>query len=589
MKIVLSLFFGFLFCSIAFAERHHIALQYKQKNLKHANDLLSEISDIRSPYYGQHLSLQQVTDLFGSDDNTIFNIVRELRKTGAVGISISSTKDFIECELPSQSDLSFLKETFSNEVSSVFSFAPEQLSLDNEHFIMKKKDLLKTSLPLNRISGDPNNQKKAYGIPEDLVGTNSANSQMVWGTGTFGYDEYMMQQFYDAFNISESLDDISHMGFRGRIGGDNFGEGTLDTTYTTGMAVGVHTIVANTNNAPDTEWSLGFGRAFLEFSSNISQSTDIPKVLSLSLGSLTYKACDLLCSQLDPSVMSYPACKKKLSALRQVCMYESNEIEQRIDAQLLKLTLRGTTILSAAGDGGSHYSFVPFDASTEFGRALNKIACQFSMPTYPSASPYVLSIGGIQWTEGMDNPVPWIGGGSGFSWIADRPSWQDVEVKNYLGNATLPSGFNAHGRAYPDVSCLADNTPMPVEGKIYYAGGTSAAAPSFAGVLSLINDARFNKGLPSLGFVNPRLYQLVRDGASDMFYDVTVGNSNCPCSGLCCCVFFPLFFVFCCCFKILPSKSKPCFAINSTSLPWARGISHILGLFVCEPQAAALA
>ncbi len=39
-------------------------------------------------------------------------------------------------------------------------------------------------------------------------------------------------------------------------------------------------------------------------------------------------------------------------------------------------------------------------------------------------------------------------------------------------------------------------------------GGTSAAAPEWAGVLSLINDLRLNAGLPPLGFVNVRLYQV---------------------------------------------------------------------------------
>lgn len=39
-------------------------------------------------------------------------------------------------------------------------------------------------------------------------------------------------------------------------------------------------------------------------------------------------------------------------------------------------------------------------------------------------------------------------------------------------------------------------------------GGTSASAPEWAGVLSLINDIRLNVGLPPLGFVNVRLYQV---------------------------------------------------------------------------------
>lgn len=37
-------------------------------------------------------------------------------------------------------------------------------------------------------------------------------------------------------------------------------------------------------------------------------------------------------------------------------------------------------------------------------------------------------------------------------------------------------------------------------------GGTSAASPIFAGVIALVNDARFRAGQPPVGFVNPWLY-----------------------------------------------------------------------------------
>jgi len=40
------------------------------------------------------------------------------------------------------------------------------------------------------------------------------------------------------------------------------------------------------------------------------------------------------------------------------------------------------------------------------------------------------------------------------------------------------------------------------------------------GILSLINDQRFLKGLPSLGFINPRLYKLLGKG----LYDVSFVN-----------------------------------------------------------------
>ena len=51
-------------------------------------------------------------------------------------------------------------------------------------------------------------------------------------------------------------------------------------------------------------------------------------------------------------------------------------------------------------------------------------------------------------------------------------------------------------------------------------GGTSASAPTFAGVVALLNDLRLSKGKPALGFVNPFLYQ-----NADAFHDLTAGDT----------------------------------------------------------------
>jgi len=53
--------------------------------------------------------------------------------------------------------------------------------------------------------------------------------------------------------------------------------------------------------------------------------------------------------------------------------------------------------------------------------------------------------------------------------------------------------------------------------------GTSASAPVFAGMITLINDARIAAGKPSLGFLNQALYGL----DTSVFNDITEGENNC--------------------------------------------------------------
>ena len=64
--------------------------------------------------------------------------------------------------------------------------------------------------------------------------------------------------------------------------------------------------------------------------------------------------------------------------------------------------------------------------------------------------------------------------------------------------------------------------------------GTSSSTPVWAGMLSLVNTARLSAGKPPLGFVNPLLYKMAADAATNgqhPFYDITVG---CTCLSACC-------------------------------------------------------
>jgi tripeptidyl-peptidase-1 len=92
------------------------------------------------------------------------------------------------------------------------------------------------------------------------------------------------------------------------------------------------------------------------------------------------------------------------------------------------------------------------------------------------------------------------------------PAWQKAEVKAFLkaqsAGKGLPSAvnFNAQGRGYPDVAVVGHNIRLVEGGKQIPADGTSASGPIMAALLTLLNDARLNKGKAPLGFVNPFFY-----------------------------------------------------------------------------------
>jgi len=255
------------------------------------------------------------------------------------------------------------------------------------------------------------------------------------------------------------------------------------------------------------------------------------------LGSLAWDSCDLMCTILaQGGQYSKQDCEDYLQTQRQVCMYDSGVQADRMNNEMMKLASRGVSILAATGDGGSHFSFGPFPSDGAIGDALNTISCTYNFPTFPAASPWVTGVGGITLGDTPTSPVAWDGSGSGFSWRFPMPSYQASTVQLYLTQYNTSSGFpdptsyNASNRAYPDVSAVADNVPLIVDGGEDDGGGTSASTPTFAGIISIINDMRFNAGRGPLGLLNPALYKLTAKYPGELFYDITDGNSKTSCT-----------------------------------------------------------
>lgn len=86
--------------------------------------------------------------------------------------------------------------------------------------------------------------------------------------------------------------------------------------------------------------------------------------------------------------------------------------------------------------------------------------------------------------------------------------------------------FNSNGRAYNDLTAIGSNVLVVIKGKIQSLAGTSASGPIFAGIISLLNEARFKAGKPALGFLNPALYQIAKEH-SEAFNVVDSTNNRC--------------------------------------------------------------
>ncbi|KAF8514826.1 tripeptidyl peptidase A, partial [Hysterangium stoloniferum] len=202
---------------------------------------------------------------------------------------------------------------------------------------------------------------------------------------------------------------------------------------------------------------------------------------------------------------------------------------QKVCKGFAALGARGVTLVFGSGDNGVGDGD-PDPATSECLTNDGKNQIKF-IPEFPASCPFITAVGGT--VNVPEVAVTSFGSGGGFSNFFPRPAYQDKAVLPFLkaiGN-TNKGLFNPNGRAIPDVSAQGDNYEFVIEGGNFLVGGTSAASPTFAGIVALLNDARIAAGKPTLGFLNPLIYSK----AFTAFNDITVGNNpGCGTEGFSC-------------------------------------------------------
>ncbi|KAF8264646.1 peptidase S8/S53 domain-containing protein [Lactarius quietus] len=178
-----------------------------------------------------------------------------------------------------------------------------------------------------------------------------------------------------------------------------------------------------------------------------------------------------------------------------------------------QLGSRGVSVIFASGDDGVGPED-PDDCMAKDGSPT----VQF-VPVFPATCPYVTTVGGTESIE--ESMAPEAGtslSGGGFSFYFPRPDYQDDAVPPFIKSiGTQHKGlYDPAGRGIPDISAHARGYQVVEKGELMVADGTSCAAPTVAGIISLLNDYQLSKGRAPLGFLNPLLYGYLRKGFTDI-------------------------------------------------------------------------
>jgi kumamolisin len=200
------------------------------------------------------------------------------------------------------------------------------------------------------------------------------------------------------------------------------------------------------------------------------------------------------------------------------CSWGWGPADPGVDGPLFKkFAAQGQSFFTAAGDSGA---YTPKSAYV-----------------YPADDVNVTVVGGTDLsTTGPGGAwlgeTTWIDGGGGYmaSHGIRIPSWQTTAITNF--NARSSTAGSTTWRNAPDVAGEANFDFFVCsnqQGCAANYGGTSFAAPMWAGYMALVNQQALLNSQPLIGFLNPTLYALGNAGGSGYsaaFHDITAGSNG---------------------------------------------------------------
>ena len=452
------------------------------------DNFIQAVADPSSPTYRQYLTVEEFTDKFGPNQEDYNSVINFVNANGFTVVGTSRNRLNVDVE----GTVSRIERTFNLRMNSY------QHPTENRTFYAPDREpTADLAVRIWHVSGLDN-----YSIPHPALSKRPTDQSSLASNATTGsglsasfLGSDMRAAYYGATALTGSGQSLGLLEFYGTNLAD------LNTYFKNS---------GQTNNVPISLVSTdGTSTSCLHSSGcdDTEQTLDMTQALGMAPG---LSSLVVYVGSSDSSILNAMATANPLNAQLSISWAWSPADPATDDPYFMELAAQGQSVFVAAGDSGA------WSSSTQY--------------VFPADDPYVTSVGGTDLqTSSAGGPwrseSAWVDGGGGISpdFFA-IPSWQTTAS---VGCALCSTAY----RNGPDVAANANWTFYVCSNQTIctanHWGGTSFAAPMWAGYLALANQQAVAHGNKTLGFINPALYELASgSGYSADFHDITTGSNG---------------------------------------------------------------
>jgi subtilase family serine protease len=459
-----------------------LAISLPLRNQAELDDLFQRIYDPQSPSYHKYLSVQEFTERFGPTESDYAALLRFAEFNGLAVIDTAANRLVVDIDAPVatiENALHITLGVYQHPTESRTFYAPD------------REPTVDLDVPLLHISGLDN-----FTLPHAKnIKASHASSFASKTTGSGPGGDFIGSDMRAAY----------------------YGSGPLNGK---GQSVGLFEYagyeindVKNYFKEVKQPFSIpvkGVSLNGVSLSCPPSSCDDSEQVLDIEMAASMAPHLSQIVVYVGSSDVSIFNQMAADNTSKQVsCSWGWSDDESSLDPIFEEMGAQGQSIFVATGDNGSG---TPGDV------------------VWPADDPYVTAVGGTDLTT--TGPGGAWKSETGWNGSAGSPSKNGIPIPGYqllAGVINSSNGGSTTLRNYPDVAAEANtNQYSCYDGGCFEGnGGTSYAAPQWAGLTAMANEQAVTDGKSTLGFLNPALYDIgVGTSYDSDFHDITSGSNG---------------------------------------------------------------